>query len=308
MSRQDEAIRERQEVLRSATHPWLRHHGQQQLAGGSKGEERSEREEGGSERDGTNEQEKPSAVTIVYGSFECGQAVAAAKEIRSLAPSNLHVREPQSGDEFDFDTLKDTRYLIVCASSQNGFPPANLTDFMHQLCLAADTAEPDCLNHLRHAVWGEGDPRWHRTYMNIPRYADLLLEECGSRRFYARGEAHEPHAPTGASKAEVSVWATGMWEALNVAAAANSEEPPPVTWQALWAHEESTQHHDVTEFGLESLIQRYGELRGRPSVFARPDEYYWRLVEEARREREERAKAMAERRAAAARRNASKAA
>ena len=31
---------------------------------------------------------------------------------------------------------------------------------------------------LQHAVWGNGDERWYKTYMNVPRVLDSLLERC----------------------------------------------------------------------------------------------------------------------------------
>ena len=88
-----------------------------------------------------------------------------------------------------------------------------------------------------------------------------------------------------------------MWAAAMEPAAA-----PPVAWDALWASEPSPIHHDVFAFGLDSLLRRRGELKDGPSVFARPDEAYWQVVAEARREREE----VAERRAEAARRAAAR--
>ena len=91
-----------------------------------------------------------------------------------------------------------------------------MAEFTHQLLLAADT-NPGCLKHLQHAVWGNGDERWLNTYMNIPRYVDQLLAECGSRRFYARGEAGEPHSPTGSE----ACWAEDC-------ATSGSELPQPL--------------------------------------------------------------------------------
>ena len=119
----------------------------------------------------------------MYGSFEKGYAIQSARAIHELAPEGsecpLVVHEPVAADAFDFNSLKDTQYLVLCVSSQNGFPPLNFVDFAHQLLLAAETGEEDCMAHLQHAVWGEGDPRWRKTFMNVPRYMDLLLEECG---------------------------------------------------------------------------------------------------------------------------------
>ena len=253
-------------------------------------------------------------VSIVYGSFERGYSLASANEIKALAPSDasLHIHDVQSGNAFDFNSLRETDYLIVCTSSQNGYPPENLTEFAHQLYLAAMTGEAGCLKHLQHAVWGEGDPRWFETYMDVPRFVDRLLEDCGSRRFYARGEAYEPHAPSEMSQCEAKEWAPGMWEALvqqQEEEAGKAVSPPPVEWDALWAKEPTMNHSEMRGFSLDALLRRRGpELTNGPSVFARPDEAYWKLVEEAREVRDEveRRKAEAARRAAERREAAAK--
>ena len=231
-------------------------------------------------------------VAIVYGSFDKDLSLRDAEELHRTAPPNIEVREPVAGDAFDFDSLATATHLVVAASSQNGFPPHNFVDFAHQLLLTAETGDDDCLGHLSHAVWGNGDDRWYKTFMNVPRYVDLLLEECGSRRFYARGEYDEPHAPTGADSCEAPVWAAGMWDALQADASADA---PPVAWNALWEYQPSPRHHDVSEYGLDVLVRRYGELSGMPTTFARPDDVYHQMIEGVRREREERERARLER-------------
>ena len=231
-------------------------------------------------------------VAIVYGSFDKDLSLRDAEELHRTAPPNIEVREPVAGDAFDFDSLATATHLVVAASSQNGFPPHNFVDFAHQLLLTAETGDDDCLGHLSHAVWGNGDDRWYKTFMNVPRYVDLLLEECGSRRFYARGEYDEPHAPTGADSCEAPVWAAGMWDALQADASADA---PPVAWNALWEYQPSPRHQDVTEYGLDVLVRRYGELSGMPTTFARPDDVYHQMIEGVRREREERERARLER-------------
>ena len=44
----------------------------------------------------------------------------------------------------------------------------------------------------------------------------------------------------------------------------------------------------MTEYGLDALVRRHGELVRAPTTFARPDDEYWQLVEGVRREREAR--------------------
>ena len=240
-------------------------------------------------------------VSIVFGSFDKGYALRSAKAIYDAAPEGrLKVREPQSGEDFDFNSLQETDFLVLCTSSMNGFPPHNFAEFAHQLLLAAETGEEDCLSKLQHAVWGEGDERWLRTFMSVPRYMDLLLEDCGSRRFYSRGEANEPHAPTGSTQCEAEVWAGGMWEAAMRSTAAGDGGAPPVAWDAQWEYEPSPHHHDVTEWDLETLVRRCGTLARPPSSFARPDGVYHDMIEGVRREQEELRARAARRKAALA--------
>ena len=249
-------------------------------------------------------------VATVYGSFERGETHEDAHIIRSMAPANLRLLDPQSGEDFDFNSLKDVDYLIICTSSMNGFPPMNFADFAHQLLLASETGEKGCLSHLSHTVWGNGDPRWFKTFMSMPRYTDLLLEACGSRRFYARGEYDEPHAPTFSDACDVETWAADMWEVLR-RDAANTDtgsSAAPVAWDAQWADTPSPRHHNVLEYELEAQLKRYGELEKPPSIFSRPGAAYAQLVEEHRlRERlaqERREAARAERLRRAEQRNA----
>merc|ERR1712066_1205477 len=56
-----------------------------------------------------------------------------------------------------------------------GMPPPEFKDFAHHLLTAA-TKSPGCLKHLQHAVYGNGDETYYNTFMNMPRYMDLLLD------------------------------------------------------------------------------------------------------------------------------------
>ena len=264
-------------------------------------------------------------VSIVFGSFESGRSKRDAHAMYQLHTSHargLRVREPQSGHEFDFNLLQATDILILCCSSQTGYPPANLVEFAHQLQLAAETGDAGCLGHLRHAVWGNGDARWFDTFMNVPRTMDVLLEACGSRRFYARGEAGEPHAPTRAQSSDLANWAAAMWAeastlAAPVAAAATDRGGggdrtreagaqhgalSTVTWDAQWSAGASPHHHAVTPWALEALVRRNGELQCAPSVFAKPETHayqlYQNMLERVREEARMRQEEQARRRAA----------
>ena len=120
--------------------------------------------------------------------------------------------------------------------------------------------------------------------MNVPRVLDSLLERCGSRRFYARGECGEPHAPTGQSEVQVEDWVPGMWGALAEAQPAD----PPVAWDALWAKEPSPHHQEMAIWSLREMVEKQGALKAGPSALAKPDEEYLRMVDEVQAEAEAR--------------------
>ena len=208
-------------------------------------------------------------VALVYGSFFMGDSVRNIGDIKDGFPGidGLEVAEPVEGNDFDFNSLQDKKFLIVCTSSQYGMPPPNIKEFVHQLLLAA-TSNPGSLSHLQHAVYGNGDETYWKTYMNMPRYIDLLLEKCGSRRFFARGETGEPHGPVDVSSLKIKDWVPNMWSAAAQAIQAGPSAPP-VPWDALWEKEAGENHHDVTEFDLQHLEAKLGALKGPPSVFSK---------------------------------------
>jgi sulfite reductase alpha subunit-like flavoprotein len=205
-------------------------------------------------------------VAIVYGSFFMGDSERDAEVIQSAFPQikGLDVGEPVEGNDFDFNSLKDCKFLIIVTSSQYGMPPAGFKEFAHQLLLAAET-NPGCLSHLQHTVYGNGDETYFKTYMNMPRYMDKLLEKCGSNRFFARGETGEPHAPMDTEKCACPEWAPMMWQAAEAA----MEKPPKVAWDALWAKSPPQHHTDITEWSLKKLETKLGKLKKAPSVFSK---------------------------------------
>jgi sulfite reductase alpha subunit-like flavoprotein len=214
-------------------------------------------------------------VAFVYGSFFMGDCERDIKVIRDSFPkilglTGLAVAEPVEGNAFDFNSLKDCKVLVICTSSQIGFPPPNFRDFAHSLLQAANT-NPGCLKHLRHAVYGNGDETYFKTYMNMPRYMDLLLEKCGSTRFFARGETGEPHAAMGTEKCECTSWAPAMWTALasSVAAEGDGKPEPAVAWDALWAEQRSETHEKTTQWDLAALEKKLGKPSVPPSMFAK---------------------------------------
>merc|ERR1719210_125856 len=211
-------------------------------------------------------------VALVYGSFFMGDCERDIKAIKDAFPNipGLELAEPVEGNSFDFSSLKDYKAIILCTSSQIGYPPPNFKEFAYQL-LAAATTNPGCLSHLRHAVYGNGDETYFKTYMNMPRYMDHLLEKCGSQRFFARGETGEPHAPLGTEKCACTAWAPGMWAAVeaSLAAEAAGKPDPAVAWDALWAAQRSETHEDVTEWDLGKLEKKLGKPEKKPSIFAK---------------------------------------
>lgn len=206
-------------------------------------------------------------VALVYGSFFMGDCERDIKTIHSAFPNvdGLECAAPVTGNEFDFNTLKDCKFLVLCISSQYGFPPKNFKEFAHQLIIAAES-NPGCLSHLQHAVYGNGDDTYFKTYMNMPRYMDKLLEKAGSRRFYARGETGEPNAMMDTDACRCKDWAPAMWDA---AAKSAGPKAPAVTWEALWDKKASDHHQDVTEWKESRLVKKLGPLKGGPSMFAK---------------------------------------
>merc|ERR1719163_901677 len=136
-------------------------------------------------------------VAVVYGSFFMGDSKRDAQDILDSFPKETGLScsaAPIEGNAFDFNNLKDTKFLVVCTSSMYGNPPKNFWEFYFHLKAASENpAKP--LQGLQHAVYGNGDETYLDTYMNVPRMVDTLLERAGSRRFYARGETGEPFAP-----------------------------------------------------------------------------------------------------------------
>jgi len=212
-------------------------------------------------------------VALVFGSFLAGHSRKAIKTIQESFPHDLSlsIGEPVEGNAFDFNTLKTTKVLVVCSSSQLGYPPPNIQEFVYHLLVAA-TTNPGCLSHLRHAVFGNGSEEYWKTYMNVPRYIDRLLEQCGSRRFYARGERGEPHAALGTESCGVQKWAPAMWGALAqvMATEAEGNSDTVVPWDALWAKKESEFHQNVKEWPLEKLEGVLeAPIKNPTSIFAR---------------------------------------
>jgi hypothetical protein len=211
-------------------------------------------------------------VGFVYGSFLFGDCKDDIQTIKDQFPGieGLECGEPTAGNDFDFNSLKDMKFLVLCTSSKLGYPPENFTQFAHQLLLAAKNPEKP-LKHLQHAVFGNGDgsDEYRKTYMNMPRYMDLLLEKAGSRRFYYRGEASvtegKPMLPGTKMGEEAEPWAKEMWKA----AAEAKVDAPMVQWGETWKVRNTAVHKKVTEWDSAALNEERGPLTQPPSMFAK---------------------------------------
>lgn len=197
----------------------------------------------------------------MYGSFFMGDSERDAAAIHACFPEDTGLKAPVApveGNEFDFDSLAVSKFLVVCTSSMYGNPPANFWKFYSHL-KAASMNPNKPLSHLQHAVYGNGDETYYDTYMNVPRMVDTLLERAGSTRFYARGETSEPHAPLGVEMVSAADWGPGMWSAVG--------QGGNVSWDAHWEGSKPNHHADVTDWDLKKLKKKFGEPE-RPSIFA----------------------------------------
>ena len=140
-------------------------------------------------------------------------------------------------------------------------PPPNFAQFAHQLLRAAQNPDKP-LKHLQHTVFGNGDETYFKTYMNMPRYIDLLLEKAGSKRFFARGENGEPFADLDTDMVSCKDWAQLMWK---TAEKASTTDVPAVKWDACWAGTEANPNQ-----GSRALIKQQ-ICRGSFSDVSKPN-------------------------------------
>jgi sulfite reductase alpha subunit-like flavoprotein len=192
----------------------------------------------------------------VYGSFFMGDSERDSKQIVNTFDVD-GIDAPTAaveGNAFNFNSLGKTKFLVVCTSSMLGNPPANYWEFYYHL-KAASQNPTQPLKGLQHCVYGNGDETYFDTYMNVPRMVDQLLELAGSRRFYARGEAGEPHAPTSNAAVSADPWAAGMWSAMSSA----NVDDAPIAWNAHWEGSKPNHHADVTDWDMAKLEGKFGK-------------------------------------------------
>jgi len=195
-------------------------------------------------------------VAVVFGSFFMGDSKRDSGDILECKPSDMKMSvnsAPIEGNAFDFNNLKDTKFLVVCTSSMYGNPPKNFWEFYFHLKAASENPNKP-LAGLQHAVYGNGDETYLDTYMNVPRMVDTLLERAGSRRFFARGETGEPFTPLNDEAIEAAVWAPGMWKAMMEA----DSKAPSVPWDELWKGSKPNYHSDVSDWDLKKLEKKFG--------------------------------------------------
>jgi len=207
----------------------------------------------------------PTDVAVVYGSFFMGDSKRDAADIISAYPKDCGMtinEEAIEGNSFNFDHLKQTKFLVVCSSSMYGNPPKNFWEFYFHLKAASENPNKP-LKGLQYAVYGNGDETYIDTYMNVPRMLDLLLEKAGARRFYGRGETGEPFTPLKEEMIEAAPWAAGMWEAM---VSANASDPS-VAWDACWEGSKPAHHDKYTDWDLAKLESKFG-TPASPSIFA----------------------------------------
>jgi len=207
-------------------------------------------------------------VAVVYGSFFMGDSRRDSATIVKTFPggkaSGLGPPKAVEGNDFNFNSLKNTKFLVVCTSSMYGNPPKNFWEFYYHLKAASQNPGKP-LKGLQHAVYGNGDETYYDTYMNVPRMIDHLLERAGSRRFFARGETSEPHAAVGVKMVDAAAWSPVMWDAMISA----SPDATPVSWGAHWDGSKTNHHDKVTDWDLKKLEKKFGKPKSI-SIFSTP--------------------------------------
>lgn len=205
-------------------------------------------------------------VAVVYGSFFMGDSKRDADDILAAFPkdSGMSVSAaPIEGNNFNFNNLKDTKFLVVCTSSMYGNPPKNFWEFYFHLKAASENPNKP-LSHMQHAVYGNGDETYLDTYMNVPRMVDMLLERAGSRRFFCRGETGEPFSPLKEEEGlEAQTWAPGMWDAMKTA----DIKAPGKAWNGLWEGTKPSYHEKVSDWDMKYLEKKFG-APDTPSIFS----------------------------------------
>ena len=88
-------------------------------------------------------------VALVVGSFFMGDSKRDAEEIVSAFPeSDMEAPVAAAGNEFDFNSLANTKFLVVCTSSMYGNPPKNFWEFYYHLKVSdGHDVDSNCQQH-----------------------------------------------------------------------------------------------------------------------------------------------------------------
>jgi hypothetical protein len=168
----------------------------------------------------------------------------------------LTVAPPCYANKIPFDDLPRYKFIVVATSTQLGFPPETLWELYYNLKKSADAGLKPLVG-VQHAVFGNGNPMYEETYMNVPRLVDIMLEKCGSRRFHPRGEVCV------ISSAE---WSAKMWTSMKTA----DPNATPIAWDALWNGGKPPVHSTVVDKSLEEIAKAFdGAPAIAPKLFAK---------------------------------------
>ncbi|GMH76878.1 hypothetical protein TrLO_g5094 [Triparma laevis f. longispina] len=172
-------------------------------------------------------------VDIVYGSFMKAPHAHGmeAEALKALLPENSKTAEqctpPRSGNCYmgTHENLiksirsNETDKLIVISSSRNGLPPLNMLNFVKSLIICEQECEQEGgttpLAGLEHAVFGNGNTKWFKTYMSIPRLIDSKLTKLGSKRIIPRGEYFESYKNLNVEHLKLNDWGEYLWSEID---------------------------------------------------------------------------------------------
>ena len=96
--------------------------------------------------------------------------------------------------------------VILVTASYNGHAPDNARAFTDWL----ETVEPGSLAGVRYAVFGCGNRQWARTYQEVPKRTDALMDSAGAERLRMRGETDASGDFFGGFEG----WYSGLWADL----------------------------------------------------------------------------------------------
>lgn len=154
-------------------------------------------------------------ITVLYGS-NMGTSEEFARRIAADARRRGFPVQLSTLDEA-IDTLPRTGFLIIIASTYNGYPPDNATRFKEWLA----SADIDG-SGVRYAVFGCGNSQWMSSFQAFPNWLDAQFQQKGYAPLLAKGQAD---ASTAEFDEDFEQWYRRCWEAV-YAALPDSERVP----------------------------------------------------------------------------------